>query len=423
MFGSTPLNLVETPEALADCAAALQRATVIGVDTESDSFHHYREKVCLIQISDLYTDYVVDPLAVPDLSALAPVFANPAITKVFHGADYDVVSLKRDHHFKIHGIFDTMISAQFLGLPHVGLADLVNTWWGVTLDKQWQRHDWAHRPLLDEHLDYARGDSHWLPALRDLLSRRLAAVGRLAHVAEECAVIERREWDRPRNQPDDFLRVKGCKQLGDDGLRVLRALYAWRNREAEAQDRPPFKVLPEEIMLELAGRVPRTPDELAGCFRRNAPFVRRYGHEILVAVEAGATDETPLPSPAPPPPRGEVSLRGPRAELLMARLKDWRNKEVDRRKVPPVAVASNGTLREIVRVAPRTLEAITAIEEIRRWQLELYALPWLEIVAEVLGDTEAGAAAAPRRRRRRRSGGEEPSGEAQPEADEDKAEG
>lgn len=409
MFGSTPLILVETPEALAACAEALAKATCIGVDTESDSFHHYREKVCLIQISDLHTDYVVDPLSVPDLSPLAPVFANPAIIKVFHGADFDVVSMKRDHGFAFHGIFDTMISAQFLGLPHVGLADLVHHWWSVTLDKKWQRHDWAARPLLDEHLDYARGDSHWLPALRDLLSRRLAAVGRLEHVAEECAVIERREWVRPRNQPDDFLRVKGSKQLGPDSLRVLRGVYQWRNREAEAQDRPGFKVLPEEILYELAVQIPRSPEALASCFRRNAPFVRRYGAELLDAIEAGLADPEPLPSPARAPARTEAGLRGPRAELLMARLKEWRNREVERRGVPPVAVASNGTLREVVRAAPRTMEAMAQVEDIRRWQLDLYGEAWLVAIAEVLGESEADALASspPRKRRRRRSGGSE----------------
>lgn len=411
MFGSTPLVLVETPEALASCAAALSQAQTIGVDTESDSFHHYREKVCLLQISDLYTDYVIDPLSVPDLSPLAPVFANRAISKIFHGADYDVVSLKRDHGFEIHGIFDTMISAQFLALPRVGLADLVHRWWSVVLDKKWQRHDWAARPLLDEHLEYARGDSHWLPALRDLLVRRLQAVGRLEHVAEECEIIERREWVRPRNQVDEFTRVKGSRQLPPDQQRVLRAVFRWRDGEAERQDRPPFKVLPEEILLELAAQMPRSADALAACFRRNAPFVRRYGQEILLAIESGMESDEPLPKPAPAAPRTEGGLRGPRAELLMNRLKDWRNREVERRKVPPIAVASNGTLREVVRVAPTTREELAAIEEIRRWQLELYGDAWLAEVAAVLqtGESAGASGEKPRKRRRRRSAADQTS--------------
>ncbi|MBM4367112.1 MAG: ribonuclease D, partial [Deltaproteobacteria bacterium] len=133
MFGQTPLVLVETPESLADCVSALSRARVIGVDTESDSMHHYREKVCLVQVSDLHTDFVIDPLAV-DLAPLGAVLASRDIVKVFHGADYDVVCLKRDFGFELRNIFDTMIASQFLGLPRIGLADLVGTWWGVELD-------------------------------------------------------------------------------------------------------------------------------------------------------------------------------------------------------------------------------------------------------------------------------------------------
>lgn len=407
MFGDTPLVLVETVDALARCAEQLSRARVIGIDTESDSMHHYREKVCLIQISDLTTDFVIDPLHVPDLSPLKPIFENPAIVKVFHGADYDVVCLKRDFGLNPRGIFDTMIAAQFLGFPKFGLADLIHRWWGWTLDKKWQRHDWAERPLRDEHLDYARGDSHWLPTLRDMFMIRLQRAGRLEHVAEECEALELREWQRPRNDPGDFYRVKGARQLSDEGQKVLRALYRFRDREAEALDRPAYKVLPEEILMELADRRPDSMDALVGAFRRNAPFVRRYGDGILRAIAEGLASEEPLPPPVEAPKR-EPGLRGPRAERLMGALKDWRNREVDRKGVPPIAVVSNNVLKELVRVAPRTREALAAVPDIRRWQVELYADIWLDIVADVLGpEREANAeeaTAAPQKRRRRRGG-------------------
>lgn len=407
MFGATPLVLVETPHALAECAAQLSLARVIGVDTESDSFHHFREKVCLIQISDLHTDFVIDPLRVPDLSPLAPIMANPAIIKVFHGADYDVVCLKRDFKFEFHGIFDTMIAAQFLGFPRFGLADLIKNWWGWTIDKKWQRHDWAARPLLDEHLDYARGDSHWLPALRDLFELRLTRAGRLEHVAEECLALQAREWLRPRSDPADFYRVKGCRELDHDGLRVLRAVYRLREREAEAQDRPAFKVLPDEIMLEIAYRRPDSLDALTGLFRRNAPFVRRYGEALVAAVAEGLGQEGPLPA-APQAAKREPGLRGPRAERLMGALKDWRNAQVSESGLPPIAVVSNGVLKELVRVAPKTLDELAAVPDVRRWQAAMYGTAWLEIIARVLGAAApvepVGEGDALARRRRRRGG-------------------
>jgi ribonuclease D len=410
MFGDTPLVLVETPEALQRCADQLGRARVIGVDTESDSFHHYREKVCLVQISDHHTDFVVDPLCVPDLSPLGPVFADRRITKVFHGADYDVVCLKRDFGVEMHNIFDTMIAAQFLALPRVGLADLIHTWWGWTLDKKWQRHDWAARPLLPEHLDYARGDSHWLPTLRDLFLRRLEQAGRLAAVLEECEVIEAREWVRPRHDPADFYRVKGSRQFDEAGLRALRAVYRFRDREAERQDRPAFKVLPEEILHQLAVSRPTSIESLNEVFRRGAPFIRRYGEGLVAAIAEGLASVDALPSPTEAP-RREPGLRGPRAERLMNALKEWRNEVVRRSGLPPIAVASNGALRELTRVAPRNVEALQTRPDLRRWQVAQYGAEWLALIDRMLGAERAVDAAegdAPgegggRRRRRRRN--------------------
>ena len=103
-----------------------------------------------------------------DTVTLAPIFANPDIVKVLHGADYDVVCLRRDFGFVFKNLFDTMISSQMVGLERVGLADLIDRFFGHKIDKQYQRHDWAKRPLLPEHVEYARGDTHFLLALREI---------------------------------------------------------------------------------------------------------------------------------------------------------------------------------------------------------------------------------------------------------------
>ena len=261
MFGDTPLVMVESDEALVAAVASLSSASVLGIDTESDSFHHYQEKVCLVQISDLHTDYVIDPLRVGDMSPLGALFAERSIVKVFHGADYDVVSLKRDFGFKFANLFDTMIASQFLGLPRIGLADLIESNFGHVVDKRYQRHDWAQRPLEDEHLEYARGDTHFLPALRELLTLRLERSGRLRSVMEECRLMENREWQGRTRDPSDFLRVKGARQLDELSQRVLRSLYAYRDQEAASMDRPAFKVIPDPVLLELARTRPRTYDE------------------------------------------------------------------------------------------------------------------------------------------------------------------
>ena len=407
MFGDTPLVMVETQAALEAAVARLRESPVLGVDTESDSFHHYQEKVCLVQISDLHHDYVIDPLAVRDLGPLGPVMADRSVVKIFHGADYDVVSLKRDFGFQVANIFDTMLAAQFLHLPRVGLADLIGRWFGHAIDKKWQRHDWASRPLLTEHLEYARGDTHFLPALREVLQKRLAAAGRLAPVLEECEVLEGRSWQGRTHDPSDFLRVKGAAQLSEAERRVLRAVYAYRDDEARGMDRPAFKVIPDPVLLDIARAQPRDADAVTAMMRKGSSLARRHGAGLAAAVGRGLEDSAPLPTSAPREPKGPPDvLRARDSERLMAMLKDWRNRLVAPMNAAPTTVASNGLLREIVRLAPTTLEALGQVPDIRRWQLATHGEAIVEIVSRVATDGTTGDAetddAAPARRKRRR---------------------
>src|SRR6185436_13242383 len=114
----------------------------IAVDTESNSLHAYRERVCLVQFSTPKKDYVVDPLVIQDLSALAPIFSNPKIEKIFHAAEYDLICLKRDFGFGFVNLFDTMQAARILGYPFVGLDNILAEKFSVTIDKRHQKADW-----------------------------------------------------------------------------------------------------------------------------------------------------------------------------------------------------------------------------------------------------------------------------------------
>jgi ribonuclease D len=142
--------LVADAAALVTLAAELARHPAVAVDTESNSLHAYRERVCLVQFSTHGGDFIVDPIAVPDLGPLAPLFANPDQQKVFHAAEYDLLCLKRDYRFAIANIFDTMSAARTLGWPQVGLASILDARFGVTMNKKYQRVDWKRRPLSPE---------------------------------------------------------------------------------------------------------------------------------------------------------------------------------------------------------------------------------------------------------------------------------
>lgn len=162
---------VDHPTAFSRLASLLQEEPVIGVDTESNSLFAYQEQVCLIQFSTAGDDYLVDPLALKDLSALAPVFANPAIEKVFHAGEYDLICLKRDYGFTFDNLFDTMLAARILGLPGLGLGTMLEQEFSIQADKRLQRANWARRPLTTSMMAYARMDTHYLVALRDMLKK------------------------------------------------------------------------------------------------------------------------------------------------------------------------------------------------------------------------------------------------------------
>ena len=172
-----PPILVADEAALRALVDALAGCPVVAVDTESNSLHAYRERVCLIQFSTPSADYIVDPIVLRDLTTLAPFFANPGQQKVFHAAEYDVICLRRDYGFEFTNLFDTMSAARTLGWPQVGLAAILETHFGVTMNKRFQRADWKRRPLTPEQLDYARLDTHYLLALRERQLEALTECG------------------------------------------------------------------------------------------------------------------------------------------------------------------------------------------------------------------------------------------------------
>ena len=400
MFGKTPLIMVEDDAALLAMVEKVRGVPVVGVDTEADSFHAFQEKVCLVQLSDLESDYIIDPLQIDDMSPLGEIMADPNTVKIFHGADYDIVSMKRDFGCSFVNVFDTMISAQFLGFDRVGLADLIRRYFGHIIDKKYQRHDWAKRPLLEEHLSYARGDTHWLPAIREMLLIQLKRAGRLEAVEEECGIVQERVWQGRTNTEADFLRVKGTKDLSVEDLRVLRAVWGYRNGRAKATNRPAFKLIPDPFLVSLAKTKPLDATEMNKLARKGSSMLRRHGDGLLAAVKEGVADERPIPK-VPKTNKSRVPRVGPGVDRYLNPLKDWRNNKVKVTGVSPVAVANNTLLKEVARLAPVDLDALAEVPGIRNWQLKAWGEELLAIVAKVSAARAETPDPKPRRRRRR----------------------
>jgi len=357
-------KMIESREALLRLVEKLAGETVLAWDLEADSLHHYREKVCLIQIATSKEVFLVDPLAVPDLSPLAALLENPAIRKIFHGADYDIRSLHRDFSLSVLNLFDTMIACQLLGEKEVGLAAVLKKRFGAELDKRYQKADWSRRPLDEGMIAYAAADTSYLVALYRQLEQELEARGRLSWVEEECLLLsEVRAADRG-GEPL-FLRFKGANRLDRRTLAVLEELLQYRDERACQSDRPPFKILSNETLRELAEKKPSTLQDMAGVPGLPARSVERYGRDILKAVAQGCSvPEDQLPVIARPV-RPE---RDAEREDRLKRLKRWREGKALALGIDAGILVNNALLENLAKEVPRSLSDLNAMPVLRRWQ-------------------------------------------------------
>lgn len=357
--------ILTTADALHALAHDLAQESAIAVDLEADSMHHYREQVCLLQVSTPSSTVLIDPLAIRDLSALKGVLADPAIRKYFHAADYDIRCLYRDFAIEIRGLFDTMVACQFLGEEKVGLADVLHTHFNVTLDKRFQRADWSRRPLSGEMIRYAAEDTRHLHRLGAWLEERLRAKDRLEWVAEEFALLEKVR--HTENDGPLYLRFKGAGQIAPRQLAVLDALLRFRDEEARRRDCPPFKVLGNAALLEMARTAPASLRALVGLEGMPARLVERYGSRLLKLIEeAMALPEMELPSY----PRTERLVRDPAAERRLEKLKRWRMAKAAELGMDAGILINNAALEDLSRQPPANPQALTA-SGLKNWQKQV----------------------------------------------------
>lgn len=349
-----------------DCVARLREEPRIALDVEANSLYVYREYLCLLQISIPHADYIVDPLAGFDLEGLPEILANPAIEKVLHASEYDLILLKRQFDWDVVNVFDTMWAARILGFQNMGLAWFLEHYYGVTLSKKHQKANWGARPLTESQLEYAQKDTHYLLELRDKMEEELAAQGKLEEAREIFAHAAQVRVPERVFSEHSFWSIAGAHDLPPRGRAILQALDRHRDSEAKRRNLPPFKVLPNALLVSIARKRPRDRAQLEQVPGMSRPILERYGDALLHAVNEG--NKAALPRSPQRPARLSEAERD-RLDLLM----EWRKKTALERGVSSDVVLHRDTLFAIAQRNPETEEDLAEVEGLGPARHALYA--------------------------------------------------
>lgn len=364
--------LITSAEALHRLANVLLHEPILAVDTESNSLHAYQEQVCLIQFSTRAHDFLVDPLSLDDLSPLGDVFAHPKIEKVFHAAEYDLICMKRDFDFEFTHLFDTMLAARILGREAIGLGSMLQSEFGVKVDKRYQRANWGVRPLPQHLLSYAQLDTHYLIALRARLHAELVKRGLWLLAEEDFFRMARVNGHLGEMRGEECWRISGANELSPQQAAVLKELCHYRDQAARTMNRPLFKVIGDKTLLQIAEVCPADAGSLASIPGMTQGQVERHGKAILAAVERGRKGAPVFP------PRN----RRPGDDFLerLEALRTWRKNTAQKMGVNSDVVLPRDLLYSIAESNPASEEDLAKALKDVPWRMEHFGVQILQTV-------------------------------------------
>lgn len=362
---SEALLYIDTQQTADDFLTDIADVREIAVDTEGASFHRFIDRIYLLQITTRERSAIIDPLPIGMPKALGDILQDPDVEVVFHDADYDLRLLHQDYGWNVNRIFDTRIAAQLLGIKAFGLAALLDQFFGVKLDKKHQRADWSLRPLTQGMLDYAAQDTKYLLDLRDELKTKLEKLGRWEWAREEFERLEGTKWEAD-DSSQAFLRIKGARDLTRRELALLRELVPWRDSVAKEVDRATFRVMGNEVLLDIARTAPKTAKDLSALKGMPRGILDRGGHAILAAVQRGleVADEH-----LPRFPRAPKWEREEDFDDRVTKLKSVRDAAATRLNLDPGVLCSRERLEAIARKRPSKPSDLEDIPGLRRWQI------------------------------------------------------
>ncbi len=361
--------MISSDEELKQQCRNIESHSRIAMDLEADSMHHYKEQVCLIQIADPHKNYLIDPLTlnIHDFSSLKQLCENPALTKVFHGADFDIRSLDRDFDIRINNLFDTEIACRFLGIQKRSLAALLQKYFNLSLDKRFQKTDWSRRPLSDEMIAYSINDVVCLLELSDILKQKLKNSGRLSWAMEEFELQSRVRYEKNDDIPL-FFKFKGAGKMGRESLAVLESLLQIRDHIARQKNLPLFKIMGAETISNLTAKRPQSMQRLKESKILSPKQISMYGEKCVQAISQGLAITN---SEIPEYPRKKIPEIQPEIPGRIRALKQLRTSASHRTGLEPGFLLNNATITTIAMARPSSEEELMQVDGTRNWQIEL----------------------------------------------------
>ncbi len=362
---ASAVRYLDSNDAVENFLDGIRGTPILAIDTEGASFHRFIDRIYLLQLSTRDVHAIIDPLPIASPAALGALLEDPKVEVVFHDADYDLRLLHQDYGWHVRRIFDTRVASQLLGVKAFGLAALLEQHFGVRLDKKHQRADWSMRPLPQGMLDYAAQDTLHLLQLRDVLKDQLEQKGRWSWAAEEFERLEGTRW-APEDAGQGFLRIKGARDLTRRELAVLREVAQWRDATAHALDRSTFRVVANEVLLEICRVQPKTADALGKIKGMPRGMIERAAPDVLAGIERGlAVPESQLPRF----PKAARWDKDPEFDDKVGRLKAVRDAAAVRLDLDPGVLGSRERLESVARLVPRSVEELATLPDLRRWQI------------------------------------------------------
>lgn len=359
--------LINDPDRLRAAIEAPGIASGWGIDTEFVRERTYFPRLCLIQIAQGSTLWLVDALAFEEPSALADLLRPGHGPWVIHAARQDLEALLPITSAPLGPLFDTQVGAGLLGFPaQVGYGELVRQFLEVELPKGQARTDWSARPLSMDQLSYAADDVRYLGAVAEQIGERLERAGRVAWMEEDCARLT--DPGLYRNEPAEaWRRLKGVEQLPPLEQSVLRALAAWRENTAISRNRPRGWILADEALRELAQRRPGTLEALQQIAAVPAAVVRNSGRALLDCINGARADASAFEQ------RPQMERLTPEQQARLSRLQEASRKLAGELGLAPELLATRRDLTALVRGA-------TVADTFTGWRRDLLQPP-LEAIA------------------------------------------